>query len=643
MSIRRAFRDVSRRHSARRAFGDAAGTPANDNGGLPEWDLSRLYKGLDDKKLARDMRRVDVLTDKFVKEYEGTVAWMSGEELGNAIAEYEKIEEQRGRITRYLGLLEMQSIHNVSRTGAAQKWAEQAGARTMFFEEGIQELKESDLMTKMMSPELARYAPWLAAVRAGNRHPMPEGLDDTQSGYADNLAAWRRFYSETIADMTVMHRGRAKSFNALQDKMGEGTMEEKERDATRALLGAEMKRQADTFAMIYNAITGDGLIDAQRRGYTRPDQEVNNQNNLDNETVDLMFDTVKASYARLSHRYYRWRAGQMALEKIPAADVRAALPEEETRRYSFDEARRTVLRAFRRFSPRFARIAEKIFREGHVDAAPRDGKTPGAYAAPVGPSSLPYIILTHSGKAESVADTLGHEIGHGVHYALVEKSRGYFMSDVSTPLAETASVFAEMLVFDELLRQARTPGEQKGLRAARVENMLSTCLQQLSYYDFEKRVHDKRKDGELTAEEISDIWVDTQREYYGPAVADGDDYDRYYWTQVPHFFDTPFYVYSYALAQQLVSGLYRCYKEAEAEGDDARAAFVENYMTLLESGTTKNLYETFRPFDLDPETPAFWEAGLDLMEKYIDELETPPAPARAPKKTAKKNARRHSR
>jgi oligoendopeptidase F len=293
-------------------------------------------------------------------------------------------------------------------------------------------------------------------------------------------------------------------------------------------------------------------------------------------------------------------------------------PEDE-KTYTFDEARKIILRAFKKFSPKFERVARKFFDENHIDAQPRPDKETGAFSLATGPNNLPYIFMTYTGGIEDLI-TLGHELGHGVHQVLAEKARGLFLSEMSTTVSETASIFAEMVVFEELLRSEKDPARKKKLLMDKTEGMILNGLQQLSYYDFEMRVHEERKKGELTAEQISDIWVDTQKQYFGPSVQT-DEYDRYYWMVVPHFYDSPFYVYSYSFAQILVSGLYQVAKTAEKEGQAAKEEFVENYIGLLETGITRNFYEMFQPFDLDPETPEFWQHGLSLIDKYLNELE----------------------
>ena len=637
-------KDLGKKNLAQRLRGDfnraQARKPVNDNtpededtglGKMPRWNMADLYPSLESPELAADKGAIEKLMDDFAETYDGTINWLSGKELGEAIGIYEEIERLRHRISCFVTLLESGDVANFSKTGDLKSWYQNSGDKTAFFEYEITEMKEAALMSKMQAPELARYAPWIASLRAGSQFPLPDDVSELSIDFdTASREGWTRLYHETINDLKTEYQGKLMTVDEIAETMSDDNVED--RAKARQAMADALKAQGPRIALIYNVIMRDDMIDGDLRGFKRPDQLAHLQNSVDDEVVDTMFDTIKASYGRLSHRFYEWKAKQHGEEILPRAKLGMELPglEGADPAYSFTEGKQIVLRAFRKFSPKFARIAEKIFDAGHVDAAPRDGKEGGAFALPAGPGTLPFIMLNYGGTVDDVAAALGHELGHGIHQVLSEKACGHFLSDVPTPVAETASIFAEMLVFDELLKLEKDPQVKKRLLVDRVENMLGNGLQQLAYYDFEKRVHKARRDGELDMEAISDIWVATQKEYYGPSVQT-DDYDRYFWMTVPHLFDTPFYVYSYAFAQQVVSGLYQVYKASEAEGKEARAEFVANYIGLLETGMTKNLYEMFQPFDLDPETPAFWQNGLNLVDKYLDELtkaDTKPAPAK---------------
>ena len=615
--LKREFTKVTRKSDA---LGEApkADKPANSN--LPRWRLSDMYPGLDSKELAAARDDADSRAETFKAEYEGTIERLSGPALGQAIAEYEAISEILNSINCYTILMEAENLNNFARTEALKRWQSEMAEKIGFFEDEICNMKERDLMTKLSAPELAPYGPWLARVRV-NTSAIDADVEALSGDFHTvNREAWRRLYYETLHSFSVEIDGRKLTLDEATDALEDDAPIEKRREVRQKTAEA-LKAGSKRMALIYNTIVKDNLIDMELRGQTRPDHAENTANGVTGEIVDTMHKTIKDSYAKLSHRYYAWKAKQHGVEIMERAQVSMPLPNEpeDSRSYEFEDARKIILRAFKKFSPRFERVARKFFDEKHIDAQPRPDKETGAFSLATGPNSLPYIFMTYTGGIEDLI-TLGHELGHGVHQVLAEKARGLFLSEMSTTVSETASIFAEMVVFEELLRSEKDPAQKKKLLMDKTEGMILNSLQQLSYYDFEMRVHDERRKGELTAEQISDIWVDTQKQYFGPSVKT-DDYDRYYWMVVPHFYDSPFYVYSYAFAQTLVSGLYQASKEAAKEGQAAKEEFVENYIGLLETGITRNFYEMFQPFGLDPETPEFWQGGLSLIDKYLTELE----------------------
>jgi len=612
--------------SLRGKFQKAAGeAPVNDN--LPCWNLGDLYSAPDSEALRADMAEAEERAATFADDYEGAIAFLSGAELADAIREYEEIETIRYRVSAYVGLLEAENLANFSKTEPLKKWQGDVGGTLSFFDNEIAEMPERDLMTKIgATPELARYASWIARLRGGTGGAVDETVENLSAEYSNtNREAWRRLYHESYNDIRVSLRGEALSIDAASEKAA-GASSLPQRREIRAAIAAALKEKAPEFALIYNTIAKDRLIEMQLRGETRVDQQENAGNDIADAVVDTMQETVKDWYHRLSHRLYRWKAAAQGVPVLERAAVSLPLPDSPKTGLpacGFEAAKQLILKAFRKFSPVFARHAQKVFDDGHIDAAPRADKETGAFSMPAGPGVAPYIFMTYNNGIDDVV-TLGHELGHAVHQTLAEKAQGLLCSDVSTPVAETASIFAEMLVFEEMLAQQKDPAVKKRLLTDKLEGMIQNGLQQLAFFDFEKQVHEARQNGALSVEEISDIWLATQREYFGPAV-ELDDYDRYYWMVVPHFYDTPFYVYSYAFAQVQVSGLYQAYKAAAAEGEEARQQFVQDYIALLETGTTRSLYDSLRPFGLDPETPEFWEKGLSLMEEYMDTLENMPA------------------
>jgi oligoendopeptidase F len=320
---------------------------------------------------------------------------------------------------------------------------------------------------------------------------------------------------------------------------------------------------------------------------------------------------VRASYPDLSRRYYRLKAKWFGVEQLPFWDRNAPLPGDDDRAIPWPEAQNTVLSAYRAFSPDLAAVGEQFFRSRWIDAPVRPGKSPGAFAHPTVPSAHPYLLLNYQGKVRDVM-TLAHELGHGVHQVLAA-GQGHLMADTPLTLAETASVFGEMLTFRALLAAEAEPARRRIMLAGKVEDMLNTVVRQIAFVTFEMRVHDERREAELTPDRIAEIWMEVQRESLGPALRLEPPY-QWYWTYIPHFIHTPFYVYAYAFGDCLVNSLYAVY-------EDAHRGFAERYLDLLRAGGTLRHRELLAPFGLDAGDPAFWAKGLGVIRGFIDELE----------------------
>jgi oligoendopeptidase F len=313
----------------------------------------------------------------------------------------------------------------------------------------------------------------------------------------------------------------------------------------------------------------------------------------------------------LSHRYYALKARWFGKKKLPHWDRNAPLPQVAMRSIAWPQARDTVLTAYGAFSPKMASIAERFFNDRWIDAPPRPGKSPGAFAHPTVPSAHPYVLLNYQGKPRDVM-TLAHELGHGVHQVLAAPN-GPLMAPTPLTLAETASVFGEMLTFKKLLAETTDKKQRKAMLAAKVEDMINTVVRQIAFYSFERRVHTERRNGELTSEQLCNIWLEVQRESLGSAIELKPGYETF-WTYIPHFIHSPFYVYAYAFGDCLVNSLYAVYEKA-ADG------FAERYLAMLAAGGTKHHSELLKPFGLDARDPKFWQGGLSVIERLIGELE----------------------
>ncbi|MEO0945905.1 MAG: M3 family metallopeptidase, partial [Pseudomonadota bacterium] len=327
--------------------------------------------------------------------------------------------------------------------------------------------------------------------------------------------------------------------------------------------------------------------------------------------VEALRNAVVAAYPRLSHRYYALKAKWMGLDRMQVWDRNAPLPMESDAKIGWEQARETVMSAYGAFDPAMAALAEPFFDKGWIDAGVRPGKAPGAFAHPTVTDVHPYVMLNYLGKPRDVM-TLAHELGHGVHQRLAA-AQGELLSSTPLTLAETASVFGEMLTFRRLLSEAPSDAEKKVLLANKVEDMINTVVRQIAFYDFECKLHEARRGGELTPDDIGALWMSVQGESLGPAFTFMDGYETF-WAYIPHFVHSPFYVYAYAFGDGLVNALYAVYEEGDPE-------FQKKYFEMLKAGGSKHHKELLAPFGLDAGDPAFWDKGLNMIAGFIDELE----------------------
>jgi oligoendopeptidase F len=383
------------------------------------------------------------------------------------------------------------------------------------------------------------------------------------------------------------------------------------RKAAAQALARTFRANLRLFTLITNTLAKDKEISDRWRGFADVASARHLSNRVEPEVVEALVSAVRAAYPRLSHRYYALKARWFGKKQLPHWDRNAPLPQVAMRTFRWPEAASTVLEAYGAFSPRMAAIAERFFKERWIDAPVRPGKSPGAFAHPTVPSAHPYVMLNYQGKPRDVM-TLAHELGHGVHQVLAAPN-GPLMAPTPLTLAETASVFGEMLTFKKLLAETRDKKQRKAMLAAKVEDMINTVVRQIAFYTFERRIHTERKSGELTAEQICDIWLDVQRESLGPAIDLRPGYETF-WSYIPHFIHSPFYVYAYAFGDCLVNSLYAVYEKSEA-------GFAERYLAMLAFGGTKHHSELLAPFGLDARDPSFWQGGLGVIERLIGELE----------------------
>ena len=592
-----------------------AGSPAL--GVVPEWDLSDLYDGMDDPAVARDLDRAASEARRIKEHYQGKLALLAGDGAGlaDAIAAYEQLSDLMGKLGSFAGLLYAANQADPARAkfyGDISERLTRIATDLIFVELELNQIDETALEGAMNVPALRRFKPWLDDLRKEKPFQLDEKLEQlfTEKGQTGR-GAFTRLFSETMTGLRFEVEGEPgplaleATLNLLSDPA------EPRRHAAADALSKVFGANIRLFTLITNTLAKDKEISDRWRGFKDVADSRHLANRVEAPVVEALVESVRAAYPRLSHRYYAMKARWLGMERLSHWDRNAPLPDKPEQIFSWADAERIVLDAYGAFAPDMASVAKEFFDKRWIDAPLREGKTQGAFSAATVPSVHPYVLMNYQGKPRDVM-TLAHELGHGVHQMLA-RAQGPLLAPTPLTLAETASVFGEMLTFRALLDRTTSPRERKAMMAGKVEDMLNTVVRQIAFYLFERKVHEARRDGELTSEQLNQFWLDVQRESLGPAIDLKPGYEVY-WTYIPHFINSPFYVYAYAFGDCLVNSLYGLYQEAHP-------GFVTKYFDLLKAGGSKHHSELLAPFGLDAADPSFWSKGLRVIEGMIDELE----------------------
>jgi oligoendopeptidase F len=594
-------------HAANSALGD-----------LPEWDLADLYPGMDAPELMGDLKKAGELAIAFEAEWKGRLAAEATNpangNLGKALRQYEALEELVGRLVSYAGLVYAGNTSDPQRAklyGDIQEKMTDASSHLLFFTLELNLVDDALILTALDADAgFGHYRPWVLDLRKDKPYQLEDRVEQLfHEKSITGRGAWNRLFDETMTDLRFTIDGEQltlePALNRLQDP--DGNIRRKAAEA----LAETFKQNLRVFTLITNTLAKDKEISDRWRGFSDIADSRHLANRVERPVVDALASAIREAYPRLSHRYYTMKARWLGMDQMSHWDRNAPLPETPQATIGWDEAKNTVLSAYHRFSPDMAEIARSFFDRRWIDAPVRQGKAPGAFAHPTVPSVHPYVLLNYMGKPRDVM-TLAHELGHGVHQVLAGP-QGALMASTPLTLAETASVFGEMLTFRSMLDKTADRRERKAMLAQKVEDMINTVVRQIAFYEFERKVHTERRNGELTSDKLGQFWLEVQAESLGPAVKLREGYETF-WTYIPHFIHSPFYVYAYAFGDCLVNSLYGVYQNAEH-------GFQEKYFEMLKAGGTKHHSELLAPFGLDASDPAFWQTGLGVIGGLIDELE----------------------
>ena len=584
------------------------------NNTLPVWNLGDLYSSINSRKILKDLKLIEKLSKSFSKKYEGKVIKLSAIKLLKAIEEIEKIDEIMDKILSYAHLLVSENIENEKNKIFFQQMQEKItkfSSMLIFFTLELNQISDKKIKIFFKEKKLIKYKNWIINRRSFKPYQLDKKLEKLlQDKSLTSSSAWIRLFDDTIAALRFPFKNKllssAEILNFLSDNKSST------RKAAAKSVGKTLGKNINLFATITNTLAKDKSINDEWRKLPNPVSARNLSNVVEDKVVDALSNTVSDSYKKLSHRYYAIKAKWFGLKKLKYWDRNAPLPFQSKKQYTWDNAREIVTKAYTDFNPSIGKIVEIFFEKSWIHAPVITGKSPGAFSASTVPSVHPYILLNFQGKSRDVA-TLAHELGHGVHQYLSANKQGHFNSSTPLTLAETASVFGEMLTFKSLLKNEKNLKEKKALLANKVEDMLNTVVRQIAFYQFEKKVHLQRKKSELSTEEICSIWIQVQKESLGPSIEFEEEY-KYYWSYIPHFIHSPFYVYAYAFGDCLVNSLYGVYEEGLSNFD-------KKYITLLESGGSKDYKNLLKPFHLNPSNADFWKKGIKVIENFIDDLE----------------------
>ena len=576
---------------------------------LPNWNLKDFYLSIDDKQIEKDLELFKNFTLNFSNKYKDKLLSFALD-FEKIIKEYEDGNELGDKLGNYAFLIYATNMNDQKTVqfyqGINEKLTE-ISSNLIFFTNEINSSSDNDF--EAFKNGSGKYKNWLINLRRFKHHQLDQKSEKIflDKNLTSN-SSWVRFFEEQINDLKFEINGKehnsSDALNLLSDH------DEEIRKKAALSIESVFQTNVKTFTFITNTLAKDKITNDKWRNYTSPVESRNLANNVEGEVVDALTKSVTSNYKNISHRYYEIKSKLFNKKQLDYWDRNAPYPNSPKKLIQWEEAKDIVLRSYENFDQSFKDIVLLFFQNNWIDAELKSGKSPGAFAASTIPSIHPYILTNFHGKTRDVM-TLAHELGHGCHQYLSSK-QGLLLSSTPLTLAETASVFGEMMTFRTLLDES-DKDTRKFLLASKIEDMINTVVRQISFFEFEKLVHNERKNIELSSDQISDFWMTTQSESLGPHIKLSEGY-KYFWTYIPHFIHTPFYVYAYAFGDCLVNILIQLY-------DEGLPNFKNHYIDLLKSGGSKHYSQVLKPFNVDLTNQQSWQKGLSMISGLIDEFE----------------------
>lgn len=581
---------------------------------MPAWDLSDLYKSINDPQIKKDLESYRKSAIKFAKDYKGRLAELSADEFYKAIKDIEKRSKISGRLGGFAYLNMVTQMKNTEAVAFYQSIEEKMTDYVkpiVFFSLEFNQLPQSKINEWLKDKRIKQYKFWIKRLRKFKDYELSEPEEQIYIEKSITSGeAWVRLYEETSSRLVYTVEG--KQYNDAE--LSKLLLDKDEKLRRKA--GKEMNRvlyeNSHLFTFIYNMVMKDKAIEDEKRGFKSPVSARNMSEDISDKSVEVLTKTVKQHYKDIAHRFYKLKAKWLGMKKINYWDRNAPLPFSADINYTWEEAVEIVLKAYKEFSPKLYNIAKDFFDNNWIDVPPRDGKRSGAFCSSPITTSHPYLMLNFAGKQNDVL-TLAHELGHGCHHQLRIKN-GELNEHTRMTSEEVASVFGEMIVFQSMLNNTKDDKAKLCLIASKVGDMINTAIRQIAFHCFETRAHNERKNGEVSEERLSQIWVEEMRESLGDYVEIDED-STHIWSMVGHFFFLPFYVYAYSYADCFVNSLYRVKESGKVDN------FADKYLDMLSKTALEDYAKILKPFGLNPNNADFWEYGLELISSYIDQLE----------------------
>lgn len=585
----------------------------NDGLGTSEilWNLKDLYPSPDSALIEDDIRWCTVEAVAIKDKYYGKISTLSPLELLELVTRLEKLDTVLSKLATYSFLHFTTQMDNADAGSLDQRIHElnsSCGTHTIFFELEWNNLEDSVADGFLSDTVLSQYKHYLEALRRYRPHQLSEPEEKL---LLEKEAVGRKSWTTLFNKVLSHHRFGVNNRTEEQVLTDLYSDDRKIRKTAADEMTEGLRANSHILTHIFNTLAADKMISDRLRSHSSWVSSMNLYNELQDNTVDTLVTSVTSRYD-IVHRYYHVKSELLGIDRIEDYDRYAPLPSLPTHKISWDVCRETVLDAFGAFSPDFAEIAGNFFDKNWIHAPLGTAKRGGAFAHPCVPEVHPYVLVNYTGNLRDVS-TVAHELGHGVHQVLAA-SKGHFNSETPLPLAETASVFAELIVFNSQLELLTDAQERKAFICQKLESIFATVFRQTAMNRFENLMHEnRRQQGELSTEELSRFWLDTQKEMFSDSVHLREDYSIW-WSYIPHFLSTPGYVYSYAFGELLVLALYGIYLK---QGD----AFVDKYTTLLSAGGSQSPYDLLQPFGIDLDSPEFWQNGLNVIDDMLAKIE----------------------